>query len=229
MSRSAEIVSRQPHSATAQCWNRIGMFGDASCPDLVQYVHCRHCPVYLATARAVLDRDAPVTPDIDRTARTAQEAVGQATAESIVVFRLGDEWLAVATPVVCEVAIVRPIHSLPHRRNRVVLGLANVRGELLIAVSLTDLLGLHAAPAVSGAGDGRQRLLVLRLGDGRVVCPVEEVSGVHHVTPGALSEAPATVARSSDSYSRGLLTWQQRAVGILDHDRLGRALRRTFA
>ena len=32
------------------CWNRIGVRGDASCPELEQHVHCRNCPVYSAAA-----------------------------------------------------------------------------------------------------------------------------------------------------------------------------------
>ena len=52
----------------------------------------------------------------------------------------------------------RLIHSLPHRRQGIVLGLVNVRGELLICVSLARLLGIVPDPhppsrgRVGGAG-----------------------------------------------------------------------------
>ena len=48
-------------------------------------------------------------------------------------------------PVVIEVANLLPIHSLPHRPNGVVLGLASVRGELLVCVSLGQVVGAGAA------------------------------------------------------------------------------------
>ena len=32
------------------CWNRIGISGDRSCPELVQHVLCRNCPVFEAGA-----------------------------------------------------------------------------------------------------------------------------------------------------------------------------------
>ena len=36
--------------AGEQCWNRIGVRGDRSCPELVQYTHCNNCPVFAAEA-----------------------------------------------------------------------------------------------------------------------------------------------------------------------------------
>ncbi len=41
------------------CWNRIGVSGDRSCPELPSFVHCRNCPVFAAAARAFFDRPAP--------------------------------------------------------------------------------------------------------------------------------------------------------------------------
>ena len=34
------------------CWNKIGVRGDGSCPELARHVHCRNCPVYSASAAA---------------------------------------------------------------------------------------------------------------------------------------------------------------------------------
>jgi hypothetical protein len=59
------------------------------------------------------------------------------------IFRLGTEWLALPASVFQEVAELGAIHSLPHRRSGLVVGLTNVRGgELLICFSLTKLLVL---------------------------------------------------------------------------------------
>ena len=32
------------------CWNKIGVRGDGSCPELKQHAHCRNCPVYASVA-----------------------------------------------------------------------------------------------------------------------------------------------------------------------------------
>src|SRR5438445_8021579 len=63
---------------------------------------------------------------------------------SAVIFRIHSEWLALPTEAFQEVAERRRIHSLPHRRNGVVLGLVNIRGELLICVDLGRVLGIGA-------------------------------------------------------------------------------------
>jgi chemotaxis-related protein WspD len=117
------------------CWNRIGVRGDGSCPELKQYVHCHNCPVFSAGAADMLDADAPDSYFVDRTAHFAEPApIEKSATRSVVIFRVDSEWLALSTSVVVEVANLRTIHSLPHRSNGVVLGLASVRGELLVCV-----------------------------------------------------------------------------------------------
>ena len=34
--------------AIDDCWNRIGVLGDGSCPRLAEHIHCRNCPVHAA-------------------------------------------------------------------------------------------------------------------------------------------------------------------------------------
>src|SRR5215472_14146833 len=45
--------------AGTDCWNRIGISGDRSCPELEAHIHCRNCPVFASAARAFFDRPAP--------------------------------------------------------------------------------------------------------------------------------------------------------------------------
>lgn len=78
---------------------------------------------------------------MDRAFRRAEDRKS-AGKLSFVVFRIGPELFALPTQVLHEVAESRGIHSLPHRRHSVVLGLVNIRGELLICVSVGRLLGL---------------------------------------------------------------------------------------
>ena len=41
------------------CWNRIGVKGDASCPELANVVHCHNCPVFAAAGQQLFQRAAP--------------------------------------------------------------------------------------------------------------------------------------------------------------------------
>ena len=45
-----ELVSDNAE-AIDDCWNRIGVHGDKSCPLLSEHIHCRNCAVYSAAAR----------------------------------------------------------------------------------------------------------------------------------------------------------------------------------
>ncbi|SAK75290.1 chemotaxis protein CheW [Caballeronia hypogeia] len=127
------------------CWNRIGMRGDASCPKLERHVHCRNCPVHDQAASRVLDRVEARTSIEQTGAALAGVARGDAETDtpSCLVFRVGGEWLGLPTAVCTQVAQLRPVHSLPHRRNRAVLGVVNVRGRLLVCASLARLFGIE--------------------------------------------------------------------------------------
>jgi len=55
--------------AIDDCWNRIGIHGDKSCPLLAEHIHCRNCSVYSAAATRLLDRYA-LQQDDDRPVAT---------------------------------------------------------------------------------------------------------------------------------------------------------------
>ncbi|HKI70410.1 MAG TPA: hypothetical protein VKA67_12520, partial [Verrucomicrobiae bacterium] len=42
------------------CWDKIGVNGDSSCPELEKHIHCRNCPVYTGAALQLLNRPLPV-------------------------------------------------------------------------------------------------------------------------------------------------------------------------
>jgi chemotaxis-related protein WspD len=227
------------------CWNTIGVGGNASCRELLRYVHCRNCPVYSAAAVHLLDR--PLSDDYRRewTNHYAQEKklIPQSgTKTSVVIFRIVSEWLALPTQAFQEVAVCRALHTLPHRRRGVVLGLVNVRGELVVCASLGRLLGLSGregkvetlkaesrAPELRAKPENqfqlsqfqlRDRLLVANWDGGRIAFPVQEVHGIHRVHGDTVREPPATIAKSIHSYSSGVFVWRDYTVGFLNADRL---------
>ena len=143
-------------TAVDDCWNRIGVNGDRTCPELSEHVHCRNCPVFAGAARAFFDRRAPegyLAEWADLLGRPRRDA-GRSTTRPLLVFRLGVEWLALALSVVAEVTALRPVHRVPHRTNRVFSGLVSLRGQLQLCVSLHGLLDVDPAdPAVEPAGE----------------------------------------------------------------------------
>jgi len=218
-------------SGVRDCWSRIGVRGDGSCPELVHHIHCRNCPVYSAGAIQLLDAEAPADYLAQWTSHFAQPEVARALqTQSVVIFRVGAEWFGLSTAYVTEVANLLPIHSLPHRPSAAVLGLANVRGELVVCLSLGHMLGLEptAGADQKARHSGHRRLLVMRREQVRAVCPVDEVHGIHRFHPKETTEVPTTVAKATTTYSRALLSWRDRSVGVLDEELLFGAVKRSM-
>ncbi|MGO4331651.1 chemotaxis protein CheW [Cupriavidus sp. 2TAF22] len=228
------------------CWRRIGVLGDGSCPLLPTHIHCRNCPTYSRAALTLLD-NLP-TGEVSLPAADAARAgtAAQGPAVSCLVFRIGEEWLALPAEALAEVTAPCPLHSLPHRRHAAVLGLVSVRGNLLVCISLARLLGQDSpAPAqgagarsdaafdaahdtTSSAGHGA-RLLVLGQGRNAFALPVEEIAGIERIAESALQPLPTTLSRTSSRYARALLQSGGRTVGLLDAASLQQALTRSLA
>ena len=207
------------------CWKSIGTHGDGSCARLVEHVHCRNCPVYAAAAARLLDVEAP--PGYTRE-WTQLVAAGKPTARietfAVVIFRVGAEWLALPSGIFKEVAADRLIHALPHRRHEALLGVANIHGELLVCASLRHILGVD----IGDVADGMRRMLVIQRNGDRTVCPVDEVHGIERFQAHALGQVPATLSGAALTFIRGVLSWRQRSVGVLDADLIFHALNRSF-
>lgn len=226
--------AESPTAPTIQlddCWNRIGVRGDRSCPELKTHIHCRNCPVHAAAVATLLDRALPADHLERWTEHFAQPPVRhEAGLNAIVIFRIGREWLALPTAVFLEVAAERPVHSLPHRRNATVRGLVNVRGELLLCVSASSLLGIADTPAATEEASRKttRRLLVLSRDGQRLVLPVDEVGGTHRYHPRDLLPPPATVSRATATYTKAVLRWRDYTVGCLDDELLFYSLNRSI-
>nr|WP_315594610.1 chemotaxis protein CheW [uncultured Cupriavidus sp.] len=211
------------------CWRRIGTGGDRSCPQLATYLRCRNCPVYTQAAVTVLDSLAlNSVPDVSAYAGNDDDTLeaDRRTGQSLLIFRVGDEWLALPTAVLGEVTAPATVHSLPHRRHAALVGVAAVRGTLLTCVSLALLFG-----GTSAELDNAQAARFLILGQGRnaIALPVAEVAGVEHIPRRALLPLPATLARASARYTQALFEHEQRSVGLLDADLLRQALSRSLS
>src|SRR5581483_1899820 len=109
------------------CWNRIGVGGDRSCPELASVVHCHNCPVFSDAGRRFLDSLPPDGYLDEWTARLAEgKDEGIADELGIVLFRLGGEWLALPAGALREVISSRPIHRIPFHGG-LLAGVVNVR------------------------------------------------------------------------------------------------------
>ncbi|MBT9301789.1 chemotaxis protein CheW [Pseudomonas sp. TAE6080] len=212
--------------AIDDCWNRIGIHGDKSCPLLAEHIHCRNCAVYSAAATRLLDRYA--LQQEDRHPNASTEADDEIATRSLLMFRLGEEWLGIATRCLVEVAPLQPIHSLPHQRSRALLGVANVRGALVACLSLVELLGLDSTAGGPSGGRIMPRMLIIAAQDGPVVVPVDEVDGIHAIDEHTLKAASASGTQASARYTQGVLQFKGRSLRWLDEAQLLSAVTRSL-
>jgi len=222
------------------CWNQIGVEGDRSCPELKTVIHCRNCPVYSAAGRSLLEREAPqnylnewtnilAKTQSDHSVSQSSTAVAQlAETISVMIFRLGGELLALPVFLFQEVAQPSGIHTIPHRSNELFLGLVNIRGEILMCISLDHLLDLETI-AVSPhhlSSVIPRRMVVVAKDEERWVFTVDEVSGIYRFQLDELQAAPVVISKATEAYTKGVIRWQGHKVNYLDSDLLFYTLNR---
>jgi chemotaxis-related protein WspD len=205
------------------------------------FIHCRNCPVFAAAARTFFDRPAPQGYLADWARWLAEsdglgprgesqgrgeddddddDTLAQREGVSVLIFRLGGEWLAFRTRAVAQVTTPRPVHRVPHRSNRVFIGLVNLQGQAQLCVSLHGLLGVDA-PAAS------PRLVVLHDRDRAETWAfgADEVLGVERVPRSQWRSVPSTLINPAVGFSQAVLSWNGRSIGLLDEQRIFTALR----
>ncbi|HFD79920.1 MAG TPA: purine-binding chemotaxis protein CheW [Gammaproteobacteria bacterium] len=220
-------MSAAEHAGTIgldDCWNRIGVWSrNPSCAELEQHVHCRNCNRYAAAGRRMLERPAPGDYRREWTERYRQPPQPPAgESNSVLLFRIGEEWLGLDSRHVQEIIRTQPVHRIPHAGGSLLQGVTNIRGQLRIVVSLAALLQLDDGSGTEATT--RQRLVFVDKDGEGFVFPASEVHGIHRYAVDSLQPVPVTVSRSGNSLSRGVLPWKQHHVGILDHELLFYAL-----
>ena len=149
------------------CWNRIGVHGDRSCPEITKYVHCRNCHVYVNAGSHLFDREPPQEWLDEQRSRLAEiDAPLERDTITVLIFRLANECLALDVRSMLEVAEPRNVHRVPHRTGGNLEGIVNIRGELQLCVSLARLLNLNAGTLLAEATE-KSRFLVAEHGKQR--------------------------------------------------------------
>jgi chemotaxis-related protein WspD len=199
------------------CWREIGVWGDGSCPELPQHIHCSNCPVFAGGARSLLDR--PVDPDhlawLTQTVALRAEEVAPAD-RMVLVFRSAGERFAIDASAVRVVAPVSPIRRLPHRDDPAFLGLVAVRGELMPCILLAALLGIPATDGDRAA----DLLVVLAERDGVTALLVDAAEGVEGVRRAEMRPPPDTIAKTVAPVTEGLQAIGGGDVTVLDRELL---------
>lgn len=130
------------------------------------------------------------------------------------IFSLGREEYGIDILRVQEVAGVPPITPLP-RASKEVLGLMNLRGNLLPVIDLRQKLGLPAPPATS-----ESCIIVALCGTDRVGLLVDRVNEVVDTEPVSIDAAEVLSWGVAEGVVHGIVHKDERIKILLDIDRL---------
>ena len=225
---------------TNNCWNEIGVMGDHSCPQLKTFIHCRNCTVYSAAGRGLLDREAPLGyidewtdlfshTKLSPAGRQNEAETGQTDQMiSVLIFRLGVEWLALSAKYFKEITHPCVIHTIPHRSNEILQGIVNIRGEILMSISLRHLLGLEIKESKSDHSKVKndfnavlqQRMIVIEKEGNPWVFTADEVSNIQRFRSDKFKPAPAVISHANEAYTKSVINWQSKKVNYLDDELL---------
>lgn len=133
---------------------------------------------------------------------------------SVIVFRLRDDWYALSTAYILQIQNIQPIHRIPHRTNEILLGIVNFNGQLALAISLHNLL--KKKQTTSSAENSSQRLMVIKKEQEMWIFPVDEVFGFHYFNFDKIENLPVTITESSVNFLQGIIEFRQTKVGYLD-------------
>lgn len=210
-----------------KCWKTIGVLGDSTCEKLADHGNCRHCPEYAKVGRRILEREIPpqLIEEWTKSIAMPKEIVSHDTI-SAVAFRLKSEWFALKTIVFYEVVESRLVHYVPFRTSRYFMGLVNINGELLLCLSLSELIGIaEESGEAKEKQKTRNKMVLVGFGSERYVFPVDEFLGVIRIHPDKLQKAPSTLIKYPHSFSLGVYNLSDKSIGLLDEEKFFESLR----
>jgi len=224
MSNEKTIMGTSQTIEIDDCWNKIGVWrkGEARCDKLDEFTHCHNCHVYANAGRSLLNRGIPENYVNEWTEILAEDVKNKSTnLHSVVVFRLGSEWLALPVNLINEITLLRKMYEIPHNRNKNLRGMVNIRGELIICMSLGYLLGIEKAEEhIIDEEHSINRLIMIKESTGNIVFPVSEIDGIAHYDPATLSMPPDTIRKSKINYIKGVFQARDNNIGCIDESAL---------
>lgn len=215
------------------CWNSIGVWGNETprCPKLEEFIHCQNCDVFHTASLAAYERALPDDYRLEWTEVLAgDKEIVVSDTKAVIVFRIGDEWVAIAAGLCKEISRMMKVHRVPHNKSQTLKGVVNNGGEIRICFSLGNLLGIAKASQIFGEEFHAvyARMIVMEVAGRRYVFPVSEIKGLHHYRESDLRPLPNTVLASSASYMNGVIKWEDKSIGCLDEALLTSQLERSI-
>ena len=101
---------------------------------------------------------------------------------ALLIFRVGNTWLALSTEFFREVSFRKQIHHLPHRSGDILLGLVNWNGILQICVSLKNLFAvdISSLTPVESSKTESEHMLAIENKENTWIFLTDEIEGIRY-------------------------------------------------
>lgn len=127
----------------------------------------------------------------------------------LIVFRVGNEFYALDVLEIKEIVPMPRVTAIPNAPPAI-MGIINLRGNVITVFSLMAVLGLDASP------DSESKVIVVMIEDQAVGLVVNEVTETLKVSGSDVEKLSDMLKHGSTSYSRGVITLDTRLVLLLD-------------
>jgi purine-binding chemotaxis protein CheW len=141
-----------------------------------------------------------------------QDVEAAADVLSILLFGVGEEWYAVAIEAVREIYneyLVTPVPCVPS----FILGVINIRGEILSVTDIRQLLRLAAADVES-----RAPVIVVENGRCSTALLVDGIGDIVDIPRGSIEPPVSTLDKSQTAFVAGSVYYDGRLIGLLNLD-----------
>ncbi len=223
-------MNQENPSQLTRCWKKIGVYGDLSCEKLPEYIHCRNCPEFTRSGRELFNQHEVSRLLLDEwTEKNAMVKTDEQLGDlSIVPFRLKDEWFALPTRFYVGANEIIPVHSVPHRSNKIFRGLVNINGELLCCISAYEVLGLSDKEYEETETQAYKRMVTIKNDEDVFVFSVDELLRAWRIGSDELRKPPATLTKSSRSYTQHVFIHEKMEIGIINSDNFFNTLKESL-
>lgn len=135
---------------------------------------------------------------------------------SLLLFRIADEWYAVGVDCVREIFQEYEITSIPCVPE-FILGVVNVRGEIL---SVTDPARIMKIGAIEGVEGARPPAIVISNDDVATALVVDEIGDIADVPMGSIEPPVSIIDRAQSEFIEGSVFVNEGMVGLLKVSRV---------
>lgn len=136
----------------------------------------------------------------------------------MVIFRIGGEEFAIDIALTKEIVTMRPITPIPETEDYV-LGVMNLRGNLVPVLDLRKRLRAGSESAASGKGQQEIRIIIARVDGKQTGLVVDGASEVIRVTDEMIEPPPDVITEIGAEYIGGIINLRDRFITVLDLDK----------